>query len=1193
MREKGKVKDRLLQEACLKPGFEGVLDFNDPFSTEVKPRILLMGLRRSGKSSIQKVVFHKMSPNETLFLESTNKICREDVSNSSFVNFQIWDFPGQIDFFDPTFDYEMIFRGTGALIFVIDSQDDYMEALARLHLTVTRAYKVNPEINFEIFIHKVDGLSDDHKIETQRDIHQRANDDLADAGLEKIHLSFYLTSIYDHSIFEAFSKVVQKLIPQLPTLENLLNIFISNSGIEKAFLFDVVSKIYIATDSTPVDMQTYELCCDMIDVVIDISCIYGLKDDGTGTPYDKESMAIIKLNNTTVLYLKEVTKFLALVCFVREESFERKGLIDYNFHCFRKAIQEVFEVRMKVLDFDKLSFYGDFDAWCQQTCCKPIAVHGGVGSSWELEELDLNGGSFRYTRNRPYLNSPTPSLVLPYLAWLCCVAFSWSSYNDSQNVLSQGYGPEPYQGWALEPKQLKLQREVTCHQAEEALMYDAHGGTWQDKRAVKRLMKEAAELKDPTDHYHAQPLEDNLFEWHFTVRGPPDSDFDGGIYHGRIVLPPEYPMKPPSIILLTANGRFEVGKKICLSISGHHPETWQPSWSIRTALLAIIGFMPTKGEGAIGSLDYTPEERRALAKNSSCGKQKTQEEEVDKPARCAESKPDNADMSSDLPAPRESLCSLVVSQKMVSFHIFKKNHDVTKAWKGKTDQLLRVDEHDFTMRPAFGGPAIPVGVDVQVESLDSISEVDMDFTMTLYLRHYWKDERLSFPSTNNKSMTFDGRLVKKIWVPDVFFVHSKRSFIHDTTTDNIMLRVFPDGHVLYSMRVTVTAMCNMDFSRFPLDSQTCSLELESYAYTDEDLMLYWKNGNESLKTDEKISLSQFLIQKFHTTSRLAFYSSTGWYNRLYINFTLRRHIFFFLLQTYFPATLMVMLSWVSFWIDRRAVPARVSLGITTVLTMSTIITGVNASMPRVSYIKAVDIYLWVSFVFVFLSVLEYAAVNYLTTVQERKERKLQKRFSCTCGIPHSKTMMLDGNYSESDANSLAGYTRNQMVPEEEKQEKIVVHLAMSNESNSSRKRGLKGHVGLRIIQNTHAIDKVQILLSLDRTFINTIRAVTGQDQVDWLQSVGGTYASSANSLLVQNWEGVAHTSGGCAALQTDLDRLERWAEKNLQKFSRGKCRVLHLGRNNPENRYRLGADLMENSSVEKALGILVDKLSTS
>ncbi|ERE81552.1 ras-related GTP-binding protein C-like protein [Cricetulus griseus] len=125
------------------------------------------GLRRSSKSSIQKVVFHEMSPNETLLLESTNKIYKDNISNSSFVNVQIWDFPGQIDFFDPTFDYEMIFRGTGALIYVIDAQDDYMEALTQLHITVSKAYKVNPDMNFEVFIHKVDGLSDDRKIETE------------------------------------------------------------------------------------------------------------------------------------------------------------------------------------------------------------------------------------------------------------------------------------------------------------------------------------------------------------------------------------------------------------------------------------------------------------------------------------------------------------------------------------------------------------------------------------------------------------------------------------------------------------------------------------------------------------------------------------------------------------------------------------------------------------------------------------------------------------------------------------------------------------------------------------------------------------------------------------------------------------------------------------------------------------------
>lgn len=321
-------------------------EFHAPDSEDQKPRILLMGLRRSGKSSIQKVVFHKMSPNETLFLESTNRIVKDDVSNSSFVQFQIWDFPGQIDFLDQTFDSDTIFSGSGALVFVIDAQDEYMEALDKLKMTVARAQKVNSEIKFEVFIHKVDGLTDDHKIETQRDIHQRANDDLIDAGLENVNLSFYLTSIYDHSIFEAFSKVVQKLIPQLPALENLLNIFITNSAIEKAFLFDVISKIYIATDSTPVDMQSYELCCDMIDVVIDISCIYGLKED-EGSVFNSKSSNIIKLNNSTVLYLREVNRFLALVCILREDNFNRQALIDYNFHCFRQAIQDVFDVRFK------------------------------------------------------------------------------------------------------------------------------------------------------------------------------------------------------------------------------------------------------------------------------------------------------------------------------------------------------------------------------------------------------------------------------------------------------------------------------------------------------------------------------------------------------------------------------------------------------------------------------------------------------------------------------------------------------------------------------------------------------------------------------------------------------------------------------------------------------------------------------
>lgn len=191
------------------------------------------------------------------------------------MDFQVWDFPGQIDHLDSPFDFDSIFGEHGALIWVLDAQDDYLEALPKLHPTIIHLQRNYPQINIEVFIHKVDGLSDDYKIDTQRDIVQRTQDELSDAGFDNVQISYHLTSIYDHSIFEAFSKVIQKLIPQLGTLENLLNVLCLNSGIEKAFLFDVLSKIYIATDSSPVDVQSYEICSDYIDVIVDISEIYG------------------------------------------------------------------------------------------------------------------------------------------------------------------------------------------------------------------------------------------------------------------------------------------------------------------------------------------------------------------------------------------------------------------------------------------------------------------------------------------------------------------------------------------------------------------------------------------------------------------------------------------------------------------------------------------------------------------------------------------------------------------------------------------------------------------------------------------------------------------------------------------------------------------------------------------------------
>lgn len=144
---------------------------------------------------------------------------------------------------------------------------------------------------------------------------------------------------------------------------------------------------------------------------------------------------------------------------------------------------------------------------------------------------------------------------------------------------------------------------------------------------IRRILREAAELSStPSSDFHALPTESDLFTWHFTLRGPPSSVYSSGIYHGRIVLPPTYPLRPPSFRFLTPSGRFEVNREICLSISGHHEETWMPAWGVRTALVALRSFLETPAGGQVGGLDTSDATRRHLADQSrgwtcqGCGK---------------------------------------------------------------------------------------------------------------------------------------------------------------------------------------------------------------------------------------------------------------------------------------------------------------------------------------------------------------------------------------------------------------------------------------------------------------------------------------------------------------------------------------------------------------------------------------------
>ncbi|XP_016069493.1 PREDICTED: gamma-aminobutyric acid receptor subunit beta-2 isoform X1 [Miniopterus natalensis] len=322
--------------------------------------------------------------------------------------------------------------------------------------------------------------------------------------------------------------------------------------------------------------------------------------------------------------------------------------------------------------------------------------------------------------------------------------------------------------------------------------------------------------------------------------------------------------------------------------------------------------------------------------------------------------------------------------------------------KETVDRLLK--GYDIRLRPDFGGPPVAVGMNIDIASIDMVSEVNMDYTLTMYFQQAWRDKRLSY-NVIPLNLTLDNRVADQLWVPDTYFLNDKKSFVHGVTVKNRMIRLHPDGTVLYGLRITTTAACMMDLRRYPLDEQNCTLEIESYGYTTDDIEFYWRGDDNAVTGVKKIELPQFSIVDYKLITKKVVFS-TGSYPRLSLSFKLKRNIGYFILQTYMPSILITILSWVSFWINYDASAARVALGITTVLTMTTINTHLRETLPKIPYVKAIDMYLMGCFVFVFMALLEYALVNYIFFGRgpQRQKKAAEKAASA-----NSDKMRLDVN----------------------------------------------------------------------------------------------------------------------------------------------------------------------------------------
>ncbi|XP_028816332.1 gamma-aminobutyric acid receptor subunit alpha-6a isoform X2 [Denticeps clupeoides] len=233
-------------------------------------------------------------------------------------------------------------------------------------------------------------------------------------------------------------------------------------------------------------------------------------------------------------------------------------------------------------------------------------------------------------------------------------------------------------------------------------------------------------------------------------------------------------------------------------------------------------------------------------------------------------------------------------------------------------------------------------------------------------------------------------------------------------TSKWLFRIMQNGTVFYTMRLTISADCPMKLEDFPMDGHACPLLFGSYAYTNREIVYTWRKGLEASVDvpKESSSLLQYDLVG-QTLSTETFKINTGQYSVQVVYFFLQRKLGYYLIQTYIPLIMVVVLSQVSFWINKESVPARVVAGVTTVLTMTTLSMSARQSLPKVSYATAMDWFIGVSFAFVASALVEFAAVNYFSTLQARR---LQRRGSRVSG-PESVATGSDDEVGTPDSGS--------------------------------------------------------------------------------------------------------------------------------------------------------------------------------
>merc|ERR1711972_1048211 len=251
------------------------------------------------------------------------------------------------------------------------------------------------------------------------------------------------------------------------------------------------------------------------------------------------------------------------------------------------------------------------------------------------------------------------------------------------------------------------------------------------------------------------------------------------------------------------------------------------------------------------------------------------------------------------------------------------------------------------------------------------------------------------------------------------------------------MRVGKFGDISYAVKISATITCQMHLSTFPMDRQTCKLSLYSFGYYADEFLLFWDEFPNIFYEHSIDTLTSFYLEHYATTVHNIAYCSTNGTkcrskNFLTMEFEFKRHFLSVFFISYLPATVMVILGGLSTYVDPSSTPARVGMSVTTVLTISTVIQGLKNQLPSVSYLTALDVYLWACFFFLSSTLVEYAYLNYVTVILPHYEVKSEdeklETFVRQADQKTRKMSMTEGlRYRNFNKNRITGSMRDNSI----------------------------------------------------------------------------------------------------------------------------------------------------------------------